>query len=174
MQKSAYSTEIMTVFCMCDLRGRKCVQADLHYSVFWTWAWAQFHGHEAESADKTFRDQAVFQEDRLLALLVCVCMCACVWRPAASWRCKTLHQQSLYWPEGPEDGTLSSSLVVHWVIILTADSNKMLMRLFSFLPSCLYSPYNTKREPRDSTANIACHYDIAISIIRKHQAAAPG
>lgn len=70
--------------------------------------------------------------------------------------------------------SITGSLVVHGVIILTVDSNKMLMRLFSFLPSCLYSPYNTMREPRDSTANIAGHYDIAIIIIRKHQAVAPG
>lgn len=48
------------------------------------------------------------------------------------------------------------------------------MRLFSFLPSCLHSPYNTMRKPRDSAANIACHHDMAISIIRKHQAVAPG
>lgn len=74
MQKSEYSTEIITVFCMSDLRGRKCVFADLHYSVFRTWAWVQLHVCEEESADKTFKDQAVFQEDWLLALLTCVCM----------------------------------------------------------------------------------------------------
>lgn len=113
-----------------------------------------------------------FKEDQLLALPAC----ARAWRPTTSWRCKTLHHQSLYWPEGPQDGTLSitGSLVVRGVIILTVDSNKMLMRLFSFLPSCLHSPYNTTREPGDSTANIACHYDMAISIMRKHQAVAPG
>lgn len=70
--------------------------------------------------------------------------------------------------------SITGSLLVHGVIILSVDFNKMLMRLFSFLPSCLHSPYNTMREPRDTTANIACHHDMAISIIKKHQTVAPG
>lgn len=130
---------------------------------------------EKESADKTFPFKAFLWEDFSLGRLAHALVGAYEGQPLPD-AAKTLHHQSLYWPEGPEDGTLSitGSLVVRGVIILTVDSNKMLMRLFSFLPSCLHSPYNTVREPRDSAANIACHYDMAISIIRKHQAVAPG